>query len=188
MPTTREADTRTLSVAEFERLLNGINTRYYSPERDSLMFRVMWQTGMRPNEVCKLTPADVNLATGAVTVQNDKNGNDRQLWIKPQLCEDLRSWLNRREEGAHLFPTSKGTRVQESHLRRNLKRYSENAGLENRDQISPYSFRHSFATRLYESAGIGAVMEALGHEEASCTMRYVHAGEVTSEDLRKAMQ
>jgi len=31
-------------------------------------------------------------------------------------------------------------------------------------------------------------MEALGHEEASCTMRYVHAGEVTSEDLRKAMQ
>jgi integrase/recombinase XerD len=183
-----KADTRTLSRAEFERLLGEINTRYYSPHRDSLMFRVMWQTGMRPNEVCDLTEKDLDFATGEVAVRDDKNGNDRDLWLKSQLCEDLRSWCRRRTDSAYLFPTSKGTRVQESHLRQSIKRYYEKAGLGQQGQISLYSFRHTFATRLYRSSGIAVVMEALGHQEASCTMRYIHVDEPTNGDLRSALQ
>jgi site-specific recombinase XerD len=61
--------------------------------------------------------------------------------------------MKRRLESEWLFPTSKGTQVDTSHLRRSVKRYAREAGLEEVERISPHTLRHTFATKLYRSAG-----------------------------------
>lgn len=86
----------------------------------------------------------------------------------------------------YLLPTSKETQVATSHLRRSVKRYARKAGIEEVDRVSPHTLRHTFATRLYRSAGkIRLVQKALGHSDLSTTMIYTH---VVDEELEGAMK
>jgi site-specific recombinase XerD len=98
--------------------------------------------------------------------------------------------MDRRQEKAgeseYLLPTSKGTQVATSHLRRSVKRYARKAGIEEVDRVSPHTLRHTFATRLYRETGnIRMVQKALGHSDLSTTMIYTH---VVDEELEGAMK
>jgi site-specific recombinase XerD len=128
--------------------------------------------------------------SGKLMVREGKGAKDRTLWIGEELLEELQGWMDRRKATApgadYLLPTSKGTQVATSHLRRSVKRYARDANIEEVERVSPHTLRHTFATRLYRSAGkIRLVQKALGHSDLSTTMIYTH---VVDEELEGAMK
>jgi site-specific recombinase XerD len=123
-------------------------------------------------------------------VREGKGAKDRTLWIGEDMLEELQGWMDPRQEKAaeseYLLPTSKGTQVATSHLRRSVKRYARDANIEEVDRVSPHTLRHTFATRLYrETSNIRMVQKALGHSDLSTTMIYTH---VVDEELEGAMK
>ncbi|WP_251963217.1 tyrosine-type recombinase/integrase, partial [Salinibacter ruber] len=175
-----------LTEAETERLLDQPNRRYFGPHRDYLFMRLMLKAGLRAAEAVALKPEHVDLTTGKVMVRDGKGAKDRRLYVGEGVVEELREWMDRRPESGVLLPTSKGTAVATSHLRRSVKRYAEDAGIEVVGRVSPHTLRHTFATRLYREAGnIRMVQKALGHADVSTTMIYTH---VVDEELEGAMK
>ena len=99
---------------------------------------------------------------------------------------ELEEWMERRPASDWLLPTSKGTKVATSQLRRSVKRYARDAGIDEVERVSPHTLRHTFATRLYrESGNIRMVQKALGHSDLSTTMIYTH---IVDEELEGAMK
>ncbi|ABC46367.1 tyrosine-type recombinase/integrase [Salinibacter ruber] len=181
---------RVLTEEETDRLLSEPNQRYFGPHRDYLYMRVMLKAGLRASEATALRPERIDLMSGKLMVREGKGAKDRTLWIGEELLEELQGWMDRRQEKApkadYLLPTSKGTQVATSHLRRSVKRYARDAGIEEVERVSPHTLRHTFATRLYRSAGkIRLVQKALGHSDLSTTMIYTH---VVDEELEGAMK
>ena len=179
-----------LTEAETDRLLDQPNQRYFGPHRDYLYMRLMLQAGLRASEATALRPEHIDLMSGKLMVREGKGAKDRTLWIGEGLLEELQGWMGRRQEKAqgadYLLPTSNGTQVATSHLRRSVKRYARDAEIEEVERVSPHTLRHTFATRLYRSAGkIRLVQKALGHSDLSTTMIYTH---VVDEELEGAMK
>ncbi|MCS4198561.1 tyrosine-type recombinase/integrase [Salinibacter ruber] len=182
-----------LTEEETDRLLSEPNQRYYGPHRDYLYMRLMLKAGLRASEATALRPEHIDLMSGKLSVREGKGAKDRTLWIGEEVLGELRGWIDRRTEEAedlegagYLLPTRKGTEVATSHLRRSVKRYARKAGIEEVDRVSPHTLRHTFATRLYRSAGkIRLVQKALGHSDLSTTMIYTH---VVDEELEGAMK
>ncbi|MCS4048042.1 site-specific recombinase XerD [Salinibacter ruber] len=179
-----------LTEGETDRLLSEPNQRYFGPHRDYLYMRIMLKAGLRASEATALRPEHIDLMSGKLMVREGKGAKDRTLWIGEDMLEELREWMDRRQEKApeadYLLPTSKGTQVATSHLRRSVKRYARDAGIEEVGRVSPHTLRHTFATRLYRSAGkIRLVQKALGHSDLSTTMIYTH---VVDEELETALK
>jgi site-specific recombinase XerD len=179
-----------LTEAETDALLAQPNQRYYGPHRDYLFMRLMLKAGLRASEATALRPEHIDLMSGKLSVREGKGAKDRTLWVGEELLEELREWMDRRRatagESRYLLPTSKGTKVATSHLRRSVKRYARKAGIEEVGRVSPHTLRHTFATRLYrETSNIRMVQKALGHSDLSTTMIYTH---VVDEELEGAMK
>jgi integrase/recombinase XerD len=181
---------KVLTEPETSSLLDQPNQRYYGPHRDYLYMRIMLKAGLRASEAVSLQPEHIDLMSGKLMVREGKGAKDRTLWIGEELLGELRSWMDRRKSTAgdskYLLPTSKGTKVATSHLRRSVKRYAKKAEIDDVDRVSPHTLRHTFATRLYRSAGkIRMVQKALGHSDLSTTMIYTH---VVDEELETALK
>jgi integrase/recombinase XerD len=181
---------KVLTEPETTSLLEQPNRRYYGPHRDYLFMRIMLKAGLRASEAVSLQPENIDLMSGKLMVREGKGAKDRTLWLGKDLLEELRSWMDRRQAAAGasdwLLPTRKGTKVATSHLRRSVKRYARDAEIEEVDRVSPHTLRHTFATRLYRSAGkIRMVQKALGHSDLSTTMIYTH---VVDEELETALK
>ncbi|WP_263788806.1 tyrosine-type recombinase/integrase [Salinibacter grassmerensis] len=179
-----------LTQEETSSLLGQPNRRYFGPHRDYLYMRLMLKAGLRASEATALRPEHVDLISGKLTVREGKGAKDRTLWVGEDLLEELREWMDRRQEttggSGYLLSTSKGTQVATSHLRRSVKRYARKAKIEEVGRVSPHTLRHTFATRLYRETGnIRLVQKALGHSDLSTTMIYTH---VVDEELEGAMK
>jgi integrase/recombinase XerD len=181
---------RVLTEEETDRLLAQPNQRYFGPHRDYLYMRLMLKAGLRASEATALRPENVDLMSGKLMVREGKGAKDRTLWIGEDMLEELRGWMDRRKATApgadYLLPTSKGTQVATSHLRRSVKRYARDAEIEEVGRVSPHTLRHTFATQLYrETSNIRMVQKALGHSDLSTTMVYTH---VVDEELEGTMK
>jgi site-specific recombinase XerD len=179
-----------LTEKETDRLLSQPNQRYFGPHRDYLFMRLMLKAGLRASEATALRPEHIDLMSGKLSVREGKGAKDRTLWVGEEVLGELRQWMDRRGDEAEtsdfLLPTRKGTQVATSHLRRSVKRYARDAGIEEVDRVSPHTLRHTFATRLYrETSNIRMVQKALGHSDLSTTMIYTH---VVDEELEGAMK
>ena len=179
---------KVLTDDEAERLLQQPNQRYYSPHRDYLFMRLMLKAGLRSAEAVALQPDHINMTTGKVVVREGKGAKDRTLLISNDLRYEIGEWLDRRPESAYLLPTSKGTKVDTSQLRRSVKRYAKKAEIAEIDRVSPHTLRHTFATTLLRETGnIRKVQKALGHSDLSTTMLYTHVVDGELEDAMKRL-
>jgi integrase/recombinase XerD len=181
---------KVLTEPEITSLLEQPNQRYFGPHRDYLYMRLMLKAGLRASEAVSLQPENIDLMSGKLMVREGKGAKDRTLWIGEEMLSELRDWMDRRQETAgdpkYLLPTSKGTKVATSHLRRSVKRYARKADIEEVERVSPHTLRHTFATRLYRETGkIRMVQKALGHSDLSTTMIYTH---VVDEELETALK
>ena len=169
-----------LSVEEIDRIIGQIDQSTPEGKRNKAMLETLYGCGLRVSELITLKISDLHFREGfiKITGKGDKErlvpvGNvaEREITYYLQEVHPLGKvgsgqedyvFLNRR--GHHL------SRVMVFHI---IKGLAERGGI--KKQISPHTFRHSFATHLVEGgADLRAVQEMLGHESITTTEIYTH--------------
>ena len=149
--------------------------------RDVAILEVLYATGCRASEVCRLRVRDLSLPEKHLKCEG-KGGKQRMvpigavaiLCIKRYTAElrgELASKAARPPD--ELFLSRTGKPLDRIQLWRLVKRYAKRAGI--RASISPHSLRHSFATHLLAGgADLRQVQEMLGHASIQTTQIYTH--------------
>lgn len=157
-------------------------------QRNRAILELLYATGIRVSECCRLTPDDIDPSIGVVFVHG-KGRKERYVPVGSFALEALevyirdgRQQLLEKKEGetTALFLNYRGGRLSERSIRTILNDLMKKTAL--RIRISPHVLRHTFATHLLnEGADLRAVQELLGHSHLSSTQIYTH---VTKERLR----
>lgn len=159
--------------------------------RDRALFETAYSAGVRVSELVGLNLPDIDLNDGLAIVRG-KGKRERIVLLGPPAVDALRLWIEERcrrftpRSGEALFLNKNGTRLSDRSVRRLLHRRLSGAGL--RQDMSPHSLRHSFATHMLDSgADIRSVQELLGHRSLSTTQIYTHlTTRRLTEEYRKA--
>jgi len=165
-----------LSVEEVETLLNAPDLHSLQGARDKAILEVLYASGLRVSEVCALNLSDVDDACVRV---KGKGGKERLVPIAAAAVKAIDHYLlefrkNDKEEA--LFLTSTGKRIDRVLIWKQVKRYAKQVGIQK--EISPHTFRHSFATHLLENgADLRVIQEMLGHSHIATTDRYTHVSQ-----------
>lgn len=152
-------------------------------ERDKLLLRILYETGVRRSEAVGLTEASVDLSNLSIKVRG-KRDKERIIPIEEELAQSIRTYLDHKhqlpEYDLSLFVNVDGKAINYNKVYAIVKKYM--SLLSNADRISPHIFRHTFATQmLNEGASINAIKELLGHASITTTEVYTH---VTREYLK----
>jgi integrase/recombinase XerD len=170
----------TLDLHEIEKLLAAIDLSKPEGGRNRAMLEVLYSSGLRVSELVNLKIPNIYFDIGFLRVIG-KGNKERLVPIGREAMKYLKSYL---EEIRVHVPVQKGfeafaflnrrgknlTRVMIFTIIKNLVKA---IGL--KKNISPHTFRHSFATHLLEGgADLRAVQEMLGHESITTTEIYTH--------------
>lgn len=157
--------------------------------RDRTIFEVLFSTGLRGGELCRLTFYDVDLSARLIHVLQGKGKKDRVVPIGKTaagyLAEYIRAvrpiLLGDRQTSA-LFVTGQGDPFKTNNLRQQFILHRDRAGLS--DRYSVHSLRHTCATEMLRGgASVRHVQELLGHSSIKTTQIYTR---VVIDDLKKA--
>jgi integrase/recombinase XerD len=176
-----------LNQTEIENLLSVPDVSTEIGLRDRAVLETMYAAGLRVSEVCTLRIGDIDLDAGILTCTG-KGSKTRKVPIGKSAVEWLKSYLvlrRKREniEIQNLFVNKTGKPVSRQDVFYFVKEYGEKIG---RDDVSPHTLRHSFATHLVQnSADIRSVQQMLGHTDISTTQIYTH---ITDNHLRKTYE
>jgi integrase/recombinase XerC len=149
--------------------------------RDDAVLELLYATGVRVSELCRLDVGDVDIAARTVTVWG-KGGRQRRVPMGHPAAAATDGWMRRGrrrligvDAGAALFVNQRGRRLTPRDVRRLIDHRSPTA-------THPHALRHTFATHLLDGgADLRAVQELLGHRDLATTQRYTH---VSRERLR----
>jgi integrase len=139
---------------------------------------IMVETGMRPDEVCRLERRHVHLNKGFIFNPYGKTkAARRKLPLSQRAADVLRSRVAN-TDGEFVFPTTRGGKDPSKPI---VKLNNAHRGAVTRAKLDPfrlYDLRHTFATRAAE-AGVDLVTLAalLGHSRVQMVMRYAHPSE-----------
>jgi integrase/recombinase XerC len=170
----------TLSVDEAFRILDVPDPNCPLGSRDQAILEFLYSSGLRVGELTSLSLNDLDLGAGMVRVMG-KGSKERMVPIGSKAVEALRSYLARRGElmgkgervPQYLFLNHRGGRLTARSVGRMIKKYLLQAGIVK--EISPHTFRHSFATHLLDAgADLRGIQELLGHASLSTTQKYTH--------------
>ena len=182
---------RFLPRDEMNGLLTGIPDLSGFDARDKALFETAYSAGVRVSELVGLNLADLDLNDGIAVVRG-KGKRERLVLLGPPSVTAIRNWIEERNRratprsGEALFLNKNGTRLTDRSVRRLL--HSRLAGAGMRQDMSPHSLRHSFATHMLDSgADIRSVQELLGHRSLATTQIYTHlTTRKLTEEYRKA--
>jgi integrase/recombinase XerD len=170
----------TLSFEEIEQIIAGIDQSKPEGGRNKAIFETMYSCGLRVSELVNLQLSQLFLDVGFVKVvgKGDKErlvpiGRDAIKYIEIYRNSIRNQLTIEKGEEDILFLNRRGHRLTRVMIFLILKDLVKKAGIEK--NISPHTFRHSFATHLVEGgADLRAVQEMLGHESITTTEIYTH--------------
>lgn len=173
---------------ELEKLFSVSDVSTSIGQRDQALLELLYATGIRVSECCKLTLLDLDFSLGTVFVHG-KGNKQRYVPFGSYAEQALTNYIQKGRKDLlekasvhtnNLFLNFRGgpltTRGVRLILNNMIKKTSSTI------HISPHVLRHTFATHLLnEGADMRSVQELLGHESLSSTQVYTH---VTKEHLR----
>lgn len=141
-------------------------------------------TGMRKNEIMRLSWADIDLARGRLVLHETKNGERRSIPIVNYALDLLtRASKVRRLDTALLFPGLNPKRPID--LRSAWETALQTAGIED---FRFHDLRHTCASYLaMNGATLAEIAEILGHKTLSMVKRYAHLSEAHSSKVVERM-
>src|SRR5674536_147745 len=106
-------------------------------QRDYLMLRVLWRTGVRVNELLNITPSDIEVRNGVVNITKAKGGKQRRVHLDAETVEMLSEYILAQElpDNQPIFA------LKQRQVRNIAKRYGSVIGKD----VHPHTFRHSYA-------------------------------------------
>ena len=152
--------------------------------RDRLMMTLLYETGMRQDELIKLKHADVQVSRRTVKVSG-KGGKERLIPVSEALLDLAEEYMrNRPGVSEFLIVTDSGRELYPAFVYRRVNHYiTETSSL---SKCSPHVIRHSFATHLLNrGADINAVKELLGRSSLNANQHYTHVSTGRLKDAHK---
>ncbi len=166
-----------LSVEEVRAILKAAPNK-----RDRAILEVLYGCGLRVSEVCSLKISEVYLKDMFVKVMG-KGSKERLVPMAPSTASAIMDYLSVRPESDAgcedvLFLNRFGRALSRVAVFKMVKSVALVAGVDK--NLSPHTFRHSFATHLIENgADLRVVQEMLGHESILTTEIYTHVDSAT---------
>lgn len=169
-----------LSVEEIDRLFSFIDLSKPEGARNKAMLEVLYSCGLRVSELINLKLTNIYREDGFLRVIG-KGDKERLIPISTSALKEIDRYLPDRhslkkidkESQDILFLNRRGRQLTRVMIFTIIKDLKERAGINK--NISPHTFRHSFATHLIEGgADLRAVQEMLGHESIVTTEIYTH--------------
>lgn len=167
-----------LSIEEVSAIMESVNLSSWIGRRDRAILEVLYGCGLRVSEAVDLRISCVYLDESFVRVIG-KGNKERIVPMGEMAASAVRNYLSIRPEPASsefddiLFLNRFGKSLSRISMFNLVKRQAMLAGIHK--EISPHTFRHSFATHLIENgADLRVVQDMLGHENITTTEIYTH--------------
>jgi integrase/recombinase XerD len=168
-----------LNLGEVDKLVGAPPLDKPTGLRDRAMLELLYATGLRVSELCRLEISAVERAMGLLRVTGKGNkqrivpfGDAAGAAIDVYLG-DGRPRLLKGRASRFLFVTARGSAMTRQTFWKLLRGYGLRAGISR--PLTPHVIRHSFATHLVEGgADLRSVQIMLGHADISTTQVYTH--------------
>jgi len=144
-----------------------------------LIIEILYQTGIRRNELLTLTVENTNIQKRELKVVG-KGNKERIIPMNANLSSLIESYVVLRNKVAiegnpYLLVLPSGKQLYPKYVYNTVKKILEGSTTLNKN--SPHVLRHTFATHLLnEGADINAIKELLGHASLAATQIYMHNG------------
>ncbi len=169
-----------LSVQEIDRIIDSIDLSEPFGERNKAIIEMLYGCGLRVSELINLKLSHLFLNEGFIRVTG-KGDKERLIPVGDAAKKQLLIYI--REVRIHYSPVKEaediifisrsGKKLSRQMVFIMIKKQCEKAGI--KKNISPHTFRHSFATHLVQNgADLRAVQELLGHVSITTTELYTH--------------
>lgn len=174
-----------LTINDVEKILNAPDMSNKIGIRDAFILELLYVTGIRVSELTNIKLNDISIVEKKIKIMG-KGSKERIVYYGTRCQELLNKYLNIRNDflkqaNDYLILSNTGKQISTREIRNIINRLKVKAGID--INISPHTFRHTFATHmLNEGADLRSVQELLGHENLSTTTIYTH---LTNEKLRK---
>lgn len=155
--------------------------------RNELILRLLYASGGRVSEICRLTWRDLqtNGESGQVTLFG-KGGKTRAVKLSKATWKALQTFRGEAGPAMPVFVSRKGGQLDESQVHRIVRAAAQRAGIPG--NVSAHWLRHSHASHaLDRGANIAVVRDTLGHGSLAVTSRYTHAKPNESSALHLAI-
>lgn len=170
----------TLSISEIDELIASIDLSSPQGERNRAILETLYGCGLRVSELIHLQVSDLFFDEGFIKVTGK---GDKQRFVPIgattiKYIEIYRNHVRIHQEIVAsakdtLFLNRRGKPLTRAMIFTIVKQLAEKAGIQK--NISPHTFRHSFATHLLENgADLRAIQQMLGHESITTTEIYTH--------------
>ena len=181
----------TLNVNEIDKILNSIDLSTYEGTRNRAIIETLYSCGLRVSELINITIQNLYLDLGFIKVIG-KGSKERLVPIGSSAIKHINVYLKNYRKSfrvidgneGFLFLNRRGKKLSRNMIFIIVKQLSIKNNIEK--NISPHTFRHSFATHLIEGgADLRAVQDMLGHESITTTEIYTH---LNKEYLREVVK
>ena len=169
-----------LAIEEIDAVINAIDLSVAEGQRNRAIIETMYSCGLRVSELCALRLSDLYLDDEFVRVLG-KGDKQRLVPVSSRAVAEIQAYMCERAsvnicpgyEDFLFLSYRRGkplSRITVFHI---VKELVAAAGINK--NVSPHTFRHSFATHLLEGgANLRAIQSMLGHESISTTEIYTH--------------
>jgi len=160
-PRIKNQELKYLKHSQVIRLINTIEN-----ERDRLIVRLIYATGVRVSELCSISIEDIDFEDHTIRVRG-KGGKIRTVFIDDETLEEVGRFIGNKIAGP-LFPGQQGKHLSPRTVQHIFRQYAPLG-------ITPHKIRHSYASELYRrSKNLRVVQENLGHSSIKTTEIYLH--------------
>lgn len=169
-----------LTLQEIDDIINTIDLSKKEGQRNRAMIEVLYSCGLRVSELCGMKLSDLYVEEQFVRITG-KGDKQRLVPISPRAIAELEAYFCDRNRISikpgyedYIFISERLkkplSRIMVFHF---IKELVAQAGI--KKNVSPHTFRHSFATHLLEGgANLRVIQAMLGHESISTTEIYTH--------------
>ena len=172
-----KADWTLPAVCTYDQVEKLINTA--KNIRNKAIIALIYSSGLRVGEICRLSPKDIRMGSMQVHVRNSKNHGDHWTVLSERALELLKAyWRSCPEPRDILFVSLRKPHrpLHPGGVEIMLKKISREAGI----VAHPHTLRHSFATHLIEDDTKCEYIQAmLGHKSPASTAVYIHVSNKT---------
>tara|TARA_Y100000590_G_scaffold50563_1_gene53307 strand:- start:1455 stop:2372 length:918 start_codon:yes stop_codon:yes gene_type:complete len=180
-----------LSVEEINMILESIDTDTSNGLRDRSIISILYSCGIRVSELIDLNLTHIYLDENMIRVFG-KGNKERLIPIGSKAKIDLIEYLDnirpklsrKTDSKGVLYLSNRGKQLSRKTIWNLINVATSKVDISK--NISPHTFRHSFATHLLEGgADLRIVQELLGHSSISTTQIYTHVDKTYLKEIHK---
>jgi len=181
----------TLNFEEINLILNKINIDKANSLRDKCIISTLYSCGLRVSELLSLSLTNINFDDNIIRVIG-KGRKERIVPIGKKSKNDLLNYIEnerptlarKKNSKGYLFLSNRGNALSRKTTWNIVSKHSKMC-FPNKN-ISPHTYRHSFASHLLEGgADLRIVQELLGHSSISTTQIYTHVDQTYLKEIHK---